>query len=807
MRMRDVGGESPQQLLGSKKSLVRSASALLIASTMFWPLHSGVAAQAPALREYAIAAGALDDVLARFAAESGVQLVFETSTLDGLRSEGLQGEYEVQQGFDRLLRGSGYRAVPSVEGSYSLEKLPEGVTVMSAVKVQADANAESANGPAHGYVARRSSSGTKTDAPLLETPQAISVVTREQMEAQNAQSLEQLFGYSAGISPLNGGAGNVGTSFTVRGFNVTGAAPLYLNGSKFPINSLSGSEEPFLYERVELVKGPASVLYGQAPPGGVINLVSKRPTETPLRDLELQVGSWDRRQLNADFGGPINQSGTLGYRVTGLVRDSGTMVDHLDNDRETVSGSLSWNPSEQTSLLLLANYTNNRSAYDYGKPYDGTALSNPNGKISRDLFVGEPGFDDHDTKGYYTGYQLSHSLGTHWQLRQNLLVFDRQTDSHTVGVNRLTNTSDNRTVGRSAYVREDGDDGWSIDNQVQLNLAQGRFEHTLLAGLDYSHREFDRLHTNGTVAALDVFEPVYGSPVTLAAAGTRSISENRQLGLYAQEHIKFDQHWVALLGARWDDTEAEGRTTAVNGTVTPSQHKQEAMTYRAGLIYLFDNGLAPYLSWTQSFQPQSGFDFAGNAFDPTMGDQYEAGLKFEPQGIDASLTVAVYELTREKVLSADPDHANFSVQIGEVRSRGVEVEGRANLIRNVDVIAAYGYTDAEITQSNNGDQGRVPTSTPRYTASLWLDYQWQGSLNGLSTSAGVRNVGKSFSPDNSFTVSSYTVYDAALRYLFGRWRFALNVKNLLDENYVSACTFACFYGDERNVTVSARYSW
>ncbi len=289
-------------------------------------------------------------------------------------------------------------------------------------EVTVKAEGETAAGPANGFVARRSATGTKTDTPLAETPQSITVVTREQVEAQAADSLDQAFGYSVGITPLTGGTQRrTGTAFVVRGFNVTGSAPLYLNGSKFPINSLSGSIEPYNFERLELLKGPASILYGQAAPGGIINLVTKRPTATPLREAELSFGSWGRKQVALDLGGPLNADGTLGYRVTGLVRDSQAMISQIPDDRASFNGVLDWKPRPGTQLTLLAGWQRDKSLYDYGKPREGTLLPNVNGRIRRDLFVGEPGFDYFNTKGATLGYLLEQRLGSDWRFRQNLL--------------------------------------------------------------------------------------------------------------------------------------------------------------------------------------------------------------------------------------------------------------------------------------------------------------------------------------------------------------------------------------------------
>lgn len=674
------------------------------------------------------------------------------------------------------------------------------------VKVTADAPAEKASGPVNGYVAKRSATGTKTDTPLLETPQSITVVTRDQMEAQAADSLDQAFNYSVGIVPLTGGAQRrTGTAFVVRGFNVTGAQPLYLNGSKFPINSLSGTIEPYGYERVELLKGPASILYGQAAPGGVINLVSKRPTAEPLHDIEVQLGSWDRRQVAADFAGPLNADGSLSYRVTGLLRDSQTQIAKILDDRAVLNGALDWKISADTSLALLSTYNRDIGIYDYGKPLDGTLLPNRNGPAPRDVFDGEPGFDKFNTKGQTLGYLFDHRFNDTWQFRQNLLGFSYESDYNFLTVNSRTDTATMRTFVRSASSRFDTDKGLSLDNQLVGKWTNGAFEQMLLVGLDWSKRDFTRSQRVGTAQPLDMYNPVYGTPVTLGAA-TGSISGSRQVGLYVQDQIKYDKHWIALIGGRYDKATNNSLAIAANGATTPSGLNSHAFTPRAGLMYVSDSGFAPYYSYTRSFQPVAGTDFFLRPFVPNRGTQHEVGLKYEPPGANVSASVAVYELTQQNVSTTDLAHPGFSVQTGEQRSRGIEIEGRASINRQLDLVGGIATTDARVTQSNTASQvGSRPTSVPRNQSSLWADYRVGEAFPGLSIGLGVRHIGPA--EVSLMPVPGFTVWDAALHYQVDRWRFALNVKNLTNKTYLASCTFACFYGDERNATLTARYSW
>lgn len=782
--------------------------ALTVEPALAQPATAPAAATA-AVHDFQLPAAPLGQTLRSIARQSGRTIVADPALVDGKTAPAISGRYTAEAAAQRALVGSGLELSITASGALTVRVAvkADGATVLSALRVGATVGEPTAWSPAYGVVAKRSAAGTKTDVPLIETPQSVSVVTREQIEAQGADSLDQAFDYTPGIFSLGGGANRRGsTGFTVRGFNVTGSAPLYVNGSKFPINSLSGAAEPFNYERVELVKGPASILYGQAAPGGIINLVTKRPTAEPLRELGVELGSYDRQQVTADFGGPIDSDGEWGYRVTGLYRDSDSMVDYIPDDRVAISPTVVWRPSDSTTLTLLTSYYDNETVYDYGKPFQGSALPNPNGKIKPERFVGEPGFNRFDTTGYTVGYLFEHAFTEQLQFRQNVLYFDYDSEYRDISTLRLSAGSNSRRIDRSAYTREDDDYGYSIDNQLQYKLQTGRIEQTFLLGVDYSWREFERLQHSGTVGSLDVYAPVYGSPVTInPVPASHNVTESTQTGVYVQDHIKFDQHWVLLLGGRWDQADNESKNR-VNGGKTDTD--ADAFTGRVGMLYLFDSGFAPYISYSESFQPASGTDFFGNTFDPTTGEQYEAGVKYEPKNVNASVTLSVYELTQQNVSTADPDHPGFSIQTGEVRSRGVELEARASLADNLDLIGSYAKTDTEITESNGPDLGRKLVSAPEDMASLWVDYTLSGGpADGLGLAAGVRYVGHSYNNDNSIKVDDYTLLDLAIRYQLQQWRFALNVKNALDKEYIASCTFACFYGDERTVNLSAKYSW
>lgn len=771
------------------------ATPRLIALACAATLAAALAQAAPV--DIDLPAQPLPEAIKALARATGASIAADSALLAGKTAPALRGRLETAEALHRLLAGSGLEAVVQPQGGYLLRRAaPVAGDAAVLTEVRVTAGHETASGPVGGFVARRSATAAKTDMPLSETPQSVSVVPREQIQAQAADSLDQALEYTAGVSQFEGGGTrSAGTRFVVRGFSTLGTEALYLDGSKFPANSLSASMEPYSFERIELLKGPASIMYGQATPGGVINLVSKRPTAAPVREIEVQAGSWNRRQIAVDLGGPATQDGRIRYRLTGLQRDSDSMIRENPNGRTSLSGALDWQLTDSTLLTLLGAYDSAHAAFDPGKPLDGTLLPHAAGQVSRHLFVGEPGNNRHDSRGKRWGYQLEHSFNDAWKFRQNLLAYDYDVHSDYVAVYPRVIAETPRLAQRYAVARVDSDKGVSLDNQLHGQIRHGRFEHNLLAGLDWRQSDFTRTQRFGMVAPLDLFSPAYGAPVSGA---TRSGEDHsRQMGFYVQDQIKFGERWIAVLGGRYDATRYD------QGAGTPAD-KAHAFTPRLALMYLAGNGISPYYSYSRSFQPTAGTDFHLQRLKPTTGTQHEIGVKYEPQGMNASVTVAAYEIKERNVLTSDPAHVGYLTQTGEVRSRGMEIEGRADVTRQLSLVAALSVTDAKITAGSESNIGARPTSVPRNMASLWLDYKLLAAP-GLSLGFGVRHVGEQ--EVNRMAIPSFTLYDAALRYQWDKWQFALNLKNLGNKTYVAACPSVCYYGDERNFTLTARYSW
>lgn len=674
--------------------------------------------------------------------------------------------------------------------------------------------------PVDGFVAPTTTTGTKTDTPLIEQPQSVSVVTRDQMDAQGAQTISQALRFTAGVLPEVRPSPRFDSVF-VRGFGGQGTGAAFVNfldglrmgrGVNFAVPNVN----PWMLERIEVLRGPASVLYGQTSSGGIVNLVTRRPTETPTGDVRLELSSHERLQAAFDFGGPLTGDGTVLYRLTGIGSTGNTQYDFTREDRIAFAPAITWKPSADTTLTVLAGYQYDPEAGFYNfVPAAGTVLPSPHGGIGSSFFGGDPNFQRESKTQYSLGYQFEHRFDSVWTVRQNARYMRINSDRDVISVRSVA--ADGRTATRAATRAREQADTFAIDNQVQASFSTGAFSHTLLAGLDWAHTDARSNLGTGAAPALDLFNPIYYRNIAIPALN-RTTQNTDQVGLYLQDQVAFDRLRLNF-GLRYDWAESETTTHANNRTASQSDDK---LTWRVGALYLFDNGIAPYATYSTSFLPNSGTmapQRGGGTFDPTEGELYEVGVKYQPRGMNSFVQVSAYQITQTNVLTRDPDYNNFSVTTGEIRSRGIEVEGRASLDSNLDLILTYAYTDAEITQSNNpGVEGNRVPQVPHHMASAWVDYRFTGgALRGLGLGAGIRYVGKTYGDEaNSFTVDAATLFDAAIRYNLGTvdprlegLQLTLNASNLADKEYVASCssTNACYFGSRRFVTAGLRYSW
>ncbi|WP_425317807.1 TonB-dependent siderophore receptor [Pseudomonas nitroreducens] len=779
-----------------------------------------LAAQADS-RSFDIPAGPLGTALNRYASQAGVALSFDAGQVRGLQASALHGSYSLEEGFAQLLHGSGLQARAVADG-YVLAPADDALE-MSPTTING-ANLESAWGPVQGYVATRTGTATKTDTPILEVPQTINVITADQIQAQGAQNLTQALRYTPGLG-VNGytDRNSIADEITSRGFAPT---PLYLDGAYLPYaGSLGGAPQidPYTLERVEVLKGPSSVLYGQNQPGGLVNMVSKRPTTEQRSQVRFGLGSYHRVNGAFDTSGPLDEQKAFSYRVIGVAKKGNEQVDHTHSERMLLAPSLTWAPTENTTLTLLAQVQRDDGLEDYQSlPRIGSLVRGPSGqRIDRDFFSGDSRYNDYKRDQYILGYDFSHRFDEDLQFRSTARYTD--VDDRYRGfylrsfVTDADGVTDYTRANRTKVDWRQHNSAYTLDNNLEYRFNTGALQHTTLAGVDYRHfnRKYDGYNAYNA-------EPVnlYGKNNTDTGnvrpeLTTKWDNTVRQTGLYLQDQIKLDQ-WILTIGGRQDWAEVENKDLLARSI---TEQRDNRFTGRIGLTYVTDFGLAPYVSYSESFLPTVGTaapERGGNAFKPTEGEQYEVGVKYQP--FDKTLlTAAVFQIKQKNVLTGDVDYPQYESQSGEVRSRGVELELKSS-IEQFDVLAAATYIDSFYTRETYGNEDNRSEAQAPVSATAWVDYHFsQATVDGLTWGVGARYTGrKPGDAANSFHTPAYVVYDTTLGYDFSRFspsmaglQARLNVQNLFDREYVSDCNYAfgCYYGQERVASLEMSYDW
>ncbi|WP_072570685.1 ferrichrome porin FhuA [Enterobacter sp. SA187] len=678
---------------------------------------------------------------------------------------------------------------------------------------------ESAWGPAATIAAKHTATATKTDTPIEKTPQSISVVTREEMDLKQPGTVKDALSYTPGVFATRGSS----TTFdvvSIRGFttSTTVNTNQYLDGMKLQGDNYSeASIDPYFLERVELLRGPVSVLYGKSHPGGVVSMVTKRPTTEPLKEVQFKMGTHNLWQTGFDFSDAIDDNGEFSYRLTGLGRSQNAQQENIKSTRYAVAPAFSWRPDDKTDFTLLSNFQSDPDAGYYGwLPREGTvvpyydAAGNAH-KLPTDFNEGEK--DNRlSRRQQLIGYSFAHGFDDTFTVRQNL----RYTRVHTLYTSTYGNGYQAPAQINRAFVRSDEDlNSFTVDTQLQSDFATGAVDHTLLTGVDYLRMRNDIDADYGTANPISMTNPQYGNANVNINFPYAVINRQEQTGLYVQDQAEWNK-WILTLGGRYDFAKT---STFTRSSGTLAEINDEQFTWRGGLNYVFDNGIAPYISYSESFEPISGSTQGGKPFDPSRGKQYEAGVKYVPKDLPVTVTAAVYQLTKDKNLTADPANTAFSVQGGEIRSRGFELEAKAAATQNIDITASYTFTDAEYTHDTLFE-GKRPAEIPRNMASLWADYTFhETALSGLTVGAGARYVGNTTSfygsgpkTNQTFNVASYTVADAMVKYDLARFglpgsSIGVNVNNLFDREYVSSCyrDHACYWGAERQIVGTATF--
>ncbi|MEW5420764.1 TonB-dependent siderophore receptor [Amorphus sp. 3PC139-8] len=679
---------------------------------------------------------------------------------------------------------------------------------LSTINVEGATGTRAATAPVEGYVADVTLTGSKTATPVLEIPQSLSVITADQIEARAAENLGEALDYTAGVfSEPFGNDARFDTPY-IRGFSAANSQ--FLNGLKIIRELGATSIEPYGMERIEVLRGPSSVLYGQGNPGGMVNLVSKRPVFEAFGEINAEAQTDDRYTGSFDVGGPVAGRSDLAYRLTGLVRNGGTQMDHVDDDRYFLAPALTWAPSAVTSLTIMANIQYDVSDSPVGLPLEYTLETTNGYRAPRSLYIGDPDFDSSDRTLASIGYEFEHTFQNELTFRQNARYLWLDWDYQNLYYSGLS-ASDPFVANRGSSYNTEDLGTFTMDNQLQYGFATGQLTHEVLAGLDIRAHRVDTLTEFGNAPSIDLRNPQYGQTIPGGAWYSSDVDGTlSQFGLYGQDQIRLDR-WLLTLGLRHDWTRIDSTTTS-GATETRQLQSDSAFSTRAGLSYEFDIGLAPYVSYATSFEPVIGnmpVALGGAPFDPSTGEQYEVGIKYEPTFFNGLFTAAAYDLKQKNVTSSEViNGVSQTVQNGEVHVQGVELSGTASLAQGLNLLVNYTYTDAEITEGDNA--GNRPANVPEHMANAWLDYTVQtGKLEGLGFGGGVRFVGSRYDLDsNANLLPSNTLFDAALHYERGNFKGSLNINNITDETFVATCTsFGCYYGDGRTIIGRLTYEW
>ena len=806
--------------------LSQSIAAILLCGSLLAPAAHAARVDIPA--------GSLDHAIQLLAQQTGIVIAADGQQTRQLKVPAIRGELSASQALQQLLSGSTLEAIQQKDGSYLLRPLTE----LPKVKVSATAPAETGNrtvadgvnealletvrvsaaanlggsettatSPVKGYVAKRSATATKTDTPIVETPQSVSVVGAAEIKAIGAKTILEALSYTPGVS--NNGGFNPGISnFVMRGFSQGGGV---LRDGLTIASEMSGFQETYGLERVEYLKGAASVLYGAQSPGGVINTVSKRPSKDMVQEVSAQLDNYSLGHVAADLGGSLDEDGKLLWRLTTLARDGETHIKDSTNERIYIAPALAWQVSDKTQINLQAIYQKDTRQTVGGLPYKGTIQPNPNGQFSPYLNTGEPGQDGNLEKTLGLTMDFSHEFSPTLRTVGALRIGQYDANVNLTGVAALND--DLRTAqrwGARNYATTDKSNAGDV--RLEAKLGDDSVQHKIIIGADFQEMKSKNNKPGEFWSAwpwnggdIDLYNPVYGKAPDRSDLSGNFYSEindrKTSVGLYAQDQISIGTHWRVLLGGRYGSLAQENKLTG-------SSQRNSKFSANAGVVYLAENGLAPYASFSQSFQQEIGKLRDGSLMKPTQGEQFEAGLRWQPKDKALMVSVAAYQLTKTNVPKSDPNFPDFQIQAGEVRSRGIELEAKGEFVPNLEGSFGYAYTDARTIQSTTSTEvGKRSAGVPYHQASAWLDYRFAAlGLPKLKLGIGVRYLGSKFIDGESFQNPASTQFDARASYDWQNWQYSLNASNLSNERSYSLCGWGtCYPNKARTITGSVAY--
>lgn len=791
---------------------------------------------------------------------TNTQINFSPLLTANKKSSALKGQNTINGAIQVVLQNTGLTFQKTDVGISIAEKKQSTIT-LGPVKVGGIVNAHEASiGPGVGYVATYTDAGTKTDTPITQIPNSVYVITKQQILDQQAQTVAEVLRYMPGVYAEQMGTASIGSaaggnangtgSIMMRGF----ASTQYVDG--LMSWSIAAGETAFV-ERVEALNGPASVLYGQVGPGGLIATQLKQPGETPVRNVSVGFGNWGRYEATFDVGDKITKSGNLKYRIAGIGVTQGSQTDYLHYKRVGVLPSIKWDIDEKTSLTLIGQYLYAPAeAQGSGYPGVGTLVRGKYGYLPRSRFLGDPSLNESGQRTASFEYQFQHKFNNFLEFQQTFRYEDSSTNINQTYL--YGSLGSDQTINRRAWRQNSSNSTVALDSRLVGHLDAGAVKQILVAGMDFRRVNITQdiaYDTNGT-ASVNIWDPVYyltypdfslNSPDNIRWQNMRQTQY--QSGVYFQDQIKWGNLSV-LLGGRQDWYNYKATVTTANnylasghGVITEpyvndrENSSRSKFTWRAGLTYNFDFGLTPYFSYATSFIPQTGaFQYGGQAAKPLNGKQFEAGLKYLVPNTNILLTAAAYNIKENHYQITDTEHPGYQADAGTVTSKGVELSAHANITRDLRLTASYSFNETRATKSNNkvtlrdmdgtnlgtiSEQGKYIAGLPRNMVNMFVDYTLPRQIfHGLGVNFGIRYIGSTYADNaNSYKVPDYLLFDVGAHYDFENaspmlkgLRTQLAISNLANTRYVTSCSSGmaggtCYYGQAQRIYGNISYSW
>ncbi|MEX2518883.1 MAG: TonB-dependent siderophore receptor [Paracoccaceae bacterium] len=697
-----------------------------------------------------------------------------------------------------LLGCASFAVVPSgacaQETATDVAQEPDGAFRLSPILVDYGVQ----EGDADSVVARELWVGGKVATSVLDTPASVSVITEKEIKQRNAETVEDVLNYTPGIITDYFGTDDRNDYYLVRGFQ----ASTYRDG--LTLGSMRGvREEPYAYERVEVLKGANSTLFGASDPGGSVNFVTKAPRFERFGEAYAQGGSFEHLEGGVDFGGTLGANSTLAYRFTGKLQNSNLEYATSRDNEVFLMGGLTWAPTDRTSLTVIVDHldrdsTPNSGGYPMDQDYD------------RELFFGEPEFNDHDVERSTVTAMLEHNFGGGLSARGNLRYSDLTDDFGYVYLfdfaGRTGTVLDRFQFGTDSSAEE------LIGNaMVQYDASFGVVDSSTLVGFEYRDASTSETSFFGGAGQIDIANPVFsGAPAGVAPYLERD-SDFKTRSLFVQQNFSFYDRLIATVGLRqdWMDLSSSGQNSGVAFNDSDSFSE---ISVRGALTYKVTDEISTYVSYVESVAPPT------IGVKPERGEQYEIGVKYQPAGVNALISAAVYDLTKNDI-TVPVVLANGTIDrqlIGKARVRGFELEGKAELFDNFTVLGGYTYTDSEVVNSGlvRGVNvvGNQFGSTPKHMASLWANYviPGDGRRGDVSLGLGARYIGSYYftqQNDNGKSEAT-TLFDAAVSYQVAEHaQLGLNVSNIFDNHHVVGRGTADYYNPGRTVAATLRYTW